>query len=112
MCRPKRWPDTPDIGANGQAVIDRVLATVAELEACEHELDGFALWISTRPRHLLCGFCYQACQVLAHDIRCAACREPAGDPSCDAVVVAKISDALGVHFYLCHACADTDLDSR
>ncbi len=93
-------------------VIDWLLATVTVLEACEHDLDGFALWISTRSGHLLCGFCYQAAQVLADDIRCAACGEPAGDPGRDAVVIAKISDALSVHFYLCHACADTDLESR
>ncbi len=93
-------------------MIDRLLATVTELDVCEHDLDGFALWISTRPGHLLCGFCNQAAQVMAEDIRCAACWEPAGDPGRDAVVVAKVSDALGVHFYLCHVCADADLDSR
>jgi hypothetical protein len=61
---------------------------------------------------LLYGFCNQAAQVLVEHIRCAACTSPAGDPSYDAVVIAKVSDEFGAHFYLCHACAGADLDSR
>jgi hypothetical protein len=47
-----------------------LLARVSELELCEHDPDGFALWISIRPGMLLCGFCYQAARVLAEAIRC------------------------------------------
>ncbi len=88
------------------------MASADGLEPCEHDKDGFALWISVRPRHLLCGFCYQAAQVLADGVWCAACGGPAGDPDLDAVVVAKISNELGAHIYLCAACADADLNSR
>jgi hypothetical protein len=58
---------------------------------------------------LLCDFCYQAAQVLARDIRCAACPQPAGDPGTDAVVVARVAARLGAHFYLCSLCAELDL---
>jgi hypothetical protein len=93
-------------------VIDRLLVLAGGLEPCEHDKDGFALWISVRPGHLLCGFCDPAAQVLAEDSRCAACAGPAGDPDLDAVVVAKISDQLGAHYDLCAACAGADLTSR
>jgi hypothetical protein len=109
--RKHRRPAPPQIGARGQAVIDRLLAMVSDLEPCEHDKDGFALWISTRPAHLLCGFCYQAAHVLAQDIRCAACASQAGDPEHDAAVIAKISHELGARFYLCGACADAELPS-
>jgi hypothetical protein len=111
--RPRKRPQqTPaQIGARGQAVIDQLLATVRGLEPCEHDKDGFALWISLRPGRLLCGFCYQSAQVLAEDISCAACASPAGDPELDAVVIAKISDELGAHIYMCGTCADADLVS-
>jgi hypothetical protein len=107
--RKRQQPAGPVIGANGRAVIGRLVATVAGLEPCEHGKAGFALWISTRPGHLLGGFCYQAAQVLAGTIRCAACASPAGDPGRDAVVIARLSGGLGAHFYLCQACADCDL---
>jgi hypothetical protein len=69
---------------------------------CEHGKDRFALWISIRPGYLLCGFCYLAAQVLAEDIRCAACAGAAGDPDTDVTgTIAKISDELGARFYLC-----------
>jgi len=74
-----RRPTNPKIGARGRAVIDRLLATSGGLEPCDHDKDGFALWISIRPGYLLCGFCYQAARVLAGDIRCAACAGAAGD---------------------------------
>jgi hypothetical protein len=90
-------------------VIDRLLPTVSDLEPCEHDKDGSTLWISTRLGHLLCPFCYQAAQVLVEEVRCAACASPAGDPDLDAVVIAKVSDELGAHFYLGGACADADL---
>ena len=105
----RRQPTEPVLGANGQAVIDRLLATLADLELCDHDKDGFALWISTRPGHLLCGFCYQAAQILAENIRCAACSNPAGDHDHDRVIIANLSGDLGAHFYLCQACADSDL---
>ena len=58
---------------------------------------------------LLCDFCYQAAQVPAGDIRCAACGQPAGDPGRDAVVVARVAAWLGAHFYLCSLRAELDL---
>ncbi|HET7016150.1 MAG TPA: hypothetical protein VFI65_19670 [Streptosporangiaceae bacterium] len=92
-----------------QVIIDQLLATVTDLVPCEHDKEGFALWISTRPGHLLCGFCYQAAQVLAEEVQCAACPNAAGDPERDAVI-AKLRDNLGAHIYLCHACTQTDLN--
>jgi hypothetical protein len=58
---------------------------------------------------LLCDFCYQEAQLLAEDIQCAACGQPAGDPTQDAVVVAKVAAWLGAHFYPCAFCAKLDL---
>jgi len=107
--RKRREQSLPDLGPRGQAVAGGLLARVSELEFCEHDPDGFALWISTRPEELLCGFCYQAAQVLAENIRCAACGAPAGDPDTDAIVVLKVADWLGAHFYLCQSCAAQDL---
>jgi hypothetical protein len=63
----------------------------------------------TRPDHLLCRFCYQAAQVLAHDVKCPACGQQAGDPDQDAIVLAQVTDRLGAHLYLCRSCADLDL---
>jgi hypothetical protein len=71
--------------------------------------DQFAFWIATRPGMLLCDFCYQAAQVLADSIGCAACGQPAGDAASGAVVVARVASWLGVHFYLCMVCAELDL---
>ena len=85
------------------------LATVTELESCEHGRGDFAFWIVTRPGELLCDFCYQAAQVLATDIRCAACGQPAGDTGTGAVAVARVAPLLGAHFYLCSWCAELDL---
>ena len=99
----------PEIGPRGQAVIDRLLATVIELELCEHGCADFAFWISARPGMLLCDFCYQAAQVLAGDLGCAACGQPAGNPGTDAVVVAEAAPRLGAQFYLCSLCAEQDL---
>lgn len=62
----------PEMGPHGQAVAGQLLVRVAEMEFCEHAGGDFAFWIATRPGMLLCGFCYQAAQVLAEDIRCAA----------------------------------------
>jgi hypothetical protein len=53
--REPRKQSLPATGPNGQAVIDWLLARVGELEFCEHDLDGSAIWISTRPNRLLCG---------------------------------------------------------
>src|SRR5207245_8751983 len=61
---------------------------------------------------LSCGFSYQAAQVLVEDVHCAICASPAGDPDLDAVIITKISDGLGSHFYLRGACADSDLAQR
>jgi hypothetical protein len=99
----------PEMGPHGQAVVDQLLARVAELEFCEHASGDFAFWISARPGMLLCEFCYQAAQILAGDIRCAACRRPAGDPGKDVVVVARVAAWLGAHLYLCSPCAEMDL---
>jgi hypothetical protein len=63
--RQPRQPSRPAMGPQGQAVVDRLLAHVTELEFCEHDAEGFAMWIATRPGRLLCGFCYQAAQLLA-----------------------------------------------
>jgi hypothetical protein len=63
--RRRREQPLPDIGPRGRAVAGGLLARVSELEFCEHDPGGFALWISIRPGMLLCGFCYQAAQVLA-----------------------------------------------
>jgi hypothetical protein len=99
----------PGIGPRGQAVIDQLLATVTELEFCEHGRGDFAFWIAARPGMLLCGFCYETAQVLATDIMCAACGQPAGDPGTDAVVVARVAPWLGACFSLCSRCAELDL---
>jgi len=58
---------------------------------------------------LLCQFCYQAAQILGEDITCAACGHLAGDPDTDAIVVVKLADWLGAHFYLCQSCIRLDL---
>jgi len=99
----------PEVGPRGQAVLDQLLARVTELEFCEHGCGDFAFWIATRPGRLLCEFCYEAAQVLSGDIRCAACRRPAGNPGTDTVVVARVAPWLGAHFYLCAWCAETHL---
>jgi hypothetical protein len=99
----------PAMGPRGQAVVDQLLAQVTELEYCEHARRDFAFWIAGRPGMLLCDFYYQAAQVLAGDIRCAACGQPAGDPSKDAAVVARVAAWFGAHFYLCSSCAELDL---
>ena len=39
----------------------------------------------------------------------AACGQPAGDPDKDAMVVVKVTDWLGAHFYLCQSCAELDI---
>lgn len=100
----------PAMGPKGQAVVDGLLARVPGLEFCEHDPGGFAMWIATRPGRLLCKFCYQAAQVLAENVTCAACGQPAGDPGKDAIVVVKVTDWLGAHFYPCTSC--TNLDTR
>jgi hypothetical protein len=99
----------PGIGPRGQAVIDQLLATAPALEFCEHGRADFAFWIAAHPGMLLCDFCYQAAQVLATDIGCAACGQPAGNPGRDAVVVARVAPWLGAHFSLCSRCAELDL---
>jgi hypothetical protein len=104
--RDSRDPTSPQIGDRGQAVISQLVAAICDLERCGPDTDGFALWISTRPGHLLCGFCYRAAQVLSEELRCA---NPVGDPDLNAVVIAKLSEYLGVHIYLCGACAQADL---
>jgi hypothetical protein len=97
------------MGPRGRAVVERLLTRVTELEFCEHAPQDFTFWIATRPGMLLCAFRYQTAQLLAGDIRCAACRQPARDHHTDAVVVARIAPWLGAHFYLCSACAELDL---
>jgi hypothetical protein len=99
----------PAMGTRAQAVIDALVMQVNELEFCEHDPEDFSMWIATRPGMLLCKFCYQAAQVLADSIVCAACGQPAGNPDTDAIVVAKVTDWFGAHFYMCHSCTDLDL---
>jgi hypothetical protein len=94
----------PEVGPRGQAVIDQLLATVTELEFCEHGCGDFAFWIATWPGRVLCEFCCQAAPVVAGDIRCAGRGQPAGDPGADAVVVARVGPWLGAHLYLCAWC--------
>lgn len=108
--RNRKGPDPPTpMGPNGQAVIDRLVARLNELTPCGHDLDGFGLWIATRPGKLLCASSYQAAQVLAGDIRCTACGRPADEPDQDPIVILKVNEGLGAHFYLCQPCADYDL---
>jgi hypothetical protein len=90
-------------------VIDGLLARVSELKPCEHEHDGFAMRVAIRPGMLLCKFCYQAAQVLAEDIMCAGCGQPAGNPDTDAMVLVKVTDWFGAHFYMCQSCTELDL---
>ncbi len=97
------------MGPMGQAVVDGLLARVTELEHCEHDQHGFAYWIATRPDWLLCGFCYEAAQVMTDSVRCAACGQNAWNPDQGPVVMHKVSNWLGAHFYLCKSCADLDL---
>ena len=99
----------PAIGPRAQGVVNALLARVSELQFCEHEQDGFSMWIATRPDMLLCKFCYQAAQVLGEDIICAACGHPVGDPDTDAIVVVKLADWLGAHLCLCQPCTRLDL---
>jgi hypothetical protein len=87
-------------------VVDKLLAEVTELEFCEHELDGFAMWIVTRPDRLLCKFCYQALRCWQRTSWARPCGQPAGDPVQDAIVVVKVMNWLGAHFYLCTGLAD------
>ena len=99
----------PAMGAKSQAMVEGLLARVPGLELCEHDPDGFAMWIATRPGSLLCKFCYQAAQVLAENVVSGACGQPAGDPDMDAMVMVKVTDWLGAHFYLCRSCAELDM---
>jgi hypothetical protein len=50
----------PALGPRAQGVADTLLARVSQLQPCEHEHDGFSMWIATPPGMLLCKFCYQA----------------------------------------------------
>jgi hypothetical protein len=98
---PKRGRrSAPAAGGSATAVVGWLMTTVTELESCEHGKEDFALWISAWPGMLLCMLCYQAAQVLAEEIRWAACASLAGDPGRDAVVIAKVSDELGAHLPL------------
>ena len=36
-------PSLPAMGPQGQAVLDRLLARISELEFCEHDPGGFAM---------------------------------------------------------------------
>jgi hypothetical protein len=59
---PSRSPAEPP-GCPDQTVLDRLLAGISELEFCEHDPGGFAMWIAARPGRLLGKFCYQAPRV-------------------------------------------------
>jgi hypothetical protein len=99
----------PATGPYSQAALDWLLAHGSEAEFCGRDNGGFAMWISPRADRLLRRFCYQAAQVLAKDLRCCACGNQDGDPDNDAIVLAKVTDSLGAHFYPCASCADQDL---
>ena len=112
----KRRPGQPGgepertLGPRALAVIESVLARFSVLVKCEHLAEGQdAFWVALRPDSLLCGFCWEAAQVLAGDAACSACGCPAGDPRRDCVVVAKPVTGLGVHFWLCEACSNADI---
>jgi hypothetical protein len=95
----------PEIGRHGQAVIDHLIATLIDLEYCEHGCADFAFWIAARPGMLLCDLCYQAARSWPR----TSGGWPAGDPGMDAVVVARVASWLDAHFYLCSWCAELDL---
>jgi hypothetical protein len=87
-----------------------VLARFSVLVECEHLAAGEdAFWVALQPDGLLCGFCWEAVQVLAGDAACSSCARPAGDPRRDCVVVAKPVTGLAVHFWLCEACSNADI---
>jgi hypothetical protein len=94
-------PSPPPTGPRAQAVIAGLLTRADELGRCGHDPDGFFLWISVRPDTLLCGFCYQAAQVLTGEVAYASCGRRAGNPDTDGTVVARVADWLGVHIYRC-----------
>ena len=89
-------------------MIDRLLLNLSELKPCGHDTEGFALWISLRSKELLCGLCYQVTQKLAEAICCTACGEEAADPQRNTVVLVKVADWLGAHFWLCARCGKHD----
>jgi hypothetical protein len=98
------------VGPRALAVIESVLARFSVLVECEHLAEGQdAFWVALRPDGLLCGFCWEAAQLLAGDAACSSCARPAGDPRRDCVVVAKPVTGLAVHFWLCEACGNADI---
>lgn len=98
------------LGPRALAVIESVLARFSVLAECEHLAEGEdAFWVAPQPDSLLCGFCWEAAQVLAGDAACSACGRPAGDLGRDCVVVAKPVTGLAVHFWLCEACGNADI---
>jgi hypothetical protein len=112
----KRKPGQPGgepertLGLRALAVIESVLARFSVLVECEHLAEGEdAFWVALQPDSLLCGFCWEAAQVLAGDAACSACGRPATDPHRDCVVVAKPVTGLAVHFWLCEACSNADI---
>jgi hypothetical protein len=104
--QPSQWPETA-IGPRAKNVENTPILRAGLLEKCEH-LSGhenFTFWASTRPSRLLCGSCWYESQ--GDDPRCAFCNGPADDPT-DAALAMKVTDELGVHFYLCSHCLDLD----
>jgi predicted amidophosphoribosyltransferase len=80
------------------------------LAECEHLAEGQdSFWVALQPDGLLCGFCWEAAQVLAGDVACSSCSRPAGDAGRDCVIVAKPVTGVVVHFWLCQACGDADV---
>ena len=84
------------VGPRALAVIESVLARFSVLVECEHLAEGQdAFWVALQPDSLLCGFCWEAAQVLAGDAACSSCARPAGDPRRDCVVVANADFRAG-----------------
>jgi hypothetical protein len=98
------------VGPRALAVIESVLARFSVLVECEHLAEGEdAFWVALQPDGLLCGFCWEAAQLLTGDAACSSCARPPGDPGRDCVVVAKPVTGLAVHFWLCETCGNADI---
>lgn len=76
---------------------------------CTSAENGSQLGSPLKSWESVCGFCYQAAQVLATNIGCAACGQLAGDPGTDAVVMARVVPWLGGPLLSVSWCAELDL---
>ena len=98
----------PKIGADGQTVIDRLLATAGGMEPYEHDEDGRAVDLGAGPA--TCCVCSASTPPRSWT-RTSAARRPTQKSDNDAEAIAKFSDELDAHFCLRGACADADLTS-